>query len=160
MPAGVGLAVVGVAVPERHGLRAVRAVQDPRSADFLCAAGAGFDRARGSGAAAGVGQSAAGLAGGLAEPHLPAQPGGGFCVAFVFVCFFILTGFLSIAPAWVPGLPWDSASLTGGALGWIAALCALMIVLYPGFFLAKNRSIPFWNTAFLPTGEVHHTARG
>ena len=78
----------------------------------------------------------------------------------VFVCFFILTGFLSIAPAWVPGLPWDSASLTGGALGWIAALCALMIVLYPGFFLAKNRSIPFWNTGWLPAVLVGYAATG
>ena len=78
----------------------------------------------------------------------------------VFVCFFVLTGFLSVAPAWVPGLPWGSTGLGGGALGWIAALCALMIVLYPGFFLAKNRSIPFWNTAWLPAVLVGYAATG
>jgi len=78
----------------------------------------------------------------------------------VFVCFFVLTGFLSVAPALVPWLPWEGASLTGGALGWIAALCALMIVLYPGFFLAKNRSIPFWNTAWLPAVLVGYAATG
>jgi formate-dependent nitrite reductase membrane component NrfD len=78
----------------------------------------------------------------------------------IFVCFFILTGFLSVAPALVPGLPWDSAGLTGRALGWIAALSALMIVLYPGFFLAKNRSIPFWNTAWLPLVLVGYAALG
>jgi formate-dependent nitrite reductase membrane component NrfD len=78
----------------------------------------------------------------------------------VFVCFFVLTGFLSVAPAWVSWLPWESASLTGGALGWIAALCALMIVLYPGFFLAQNRSIPFWNTAWLPVVLVCYAATG
>jgi formate-dependent nitrite reductase membrane component NrfD len=78
----------------------------------------------------------------------------------VFVCFFVLTGFLSVAPAFAPWLPWQGASLTGGALGWIAALCALMIVLYPGFFLAKNRSIPFWNTAWLPAVLVAYAATG
>ena len=78
----------------------------------------------------------------------------------VFVGFFVLTGFLSVAPAWVSGLPWEGASLTGRALGWIAALCALMIVLYPGFFLAKNRSIPFWNTAWLPAVLVGYAATG
>jgi sulfite dehydrogenase (quinone) subunit SoeC len=77
-----------------------------------------------------------------------------------FVCFFLLTGFLSVAPAWVAWLPWDSASRSAGALGWIAALCALMIVLYPGFFLAKNRSIPFWNTAWLPAVLVSYAASG
>jgi formate-dependent nitrite reductase membrane component NrfD len=78
----------------------------------------------------------------------------------VFVCFFILTGLLSVAPALVPWLPWDGASLGGRALGWIAALCALMIVLYPGFFLAKNRSIPFWNTGWLPAVLVCYAATG
>ena len=78
----------------------------------------------------------------------------------VLVCFFILTGFLSVTPAFVSWLPWEGASLTGGALGWIAALCALMIVLYPGFFLAKNRSIPFWNTGWLPAVLVGYAATG
>lgn len=78
----------------------------------------------------------------------------------VFVCFFILTGVLSVAPAFVPWLPWGSEGRTAGALGWIAALCALMIVLYPGFFLAKNRSIPFWNTAWLPAVLVSYAATG
>ena len=76
----------------------------------------------------------------------------------VFVCFFIVTGFLSVAPALVP--PWQGADLGARALGWIAALCALMIVLYPGFFLAKNRSIPFWNTAWLPAVLVGYAATG
>jgi len=78
----------------------------------------------------------------------------------VFVCFFVLTGFLSVAPALVPWLPWEATSLAGDALGWIAALCALMIVLYPGFWLAKNRSIPFWNTAWLPAVLVGYAATG
>jgi len=76
----------------------------------------------------------------------------------LFVSLFILTGLVSVAPAgW---LPWESGSLAARAAQWIAALCALMIVLYPGFFLAKNRSIPFWNTAWLPAVLVGHAALG
>jgi formate-dependent nitrite reductase membrane component NrfD len=78
----------------------------------------------------------------------------------VFVCFFILTGFLSVAPAFAPVLPWENTGLAGTVVGWIAALCALMIVLYPGFFLAKNRSIPFWHTAWLPAVLVAYAATG
>ena len=78
----------------------------------------------------------------------------------VFVCFFMVTGFLSVAPAWAAWLPWEGSGLGAEALGWIAALCALMIVLYPGFFLAKNRSIPFWNTTWLPAVLVGYAATG
>ena len=68
------------------------------------------------------------------------------------VMVFVFCGALFIAPAFgsFSWLPWDKGSAIAGALGWIAGLCALMISLYPGFFLAKNRSIPFWNTALLP----------
>jgi polysulfide reductase chain C len=70
----------------------------------------------------------------------------------LFVACFIVSGFLATAPdfasfAW---LPWSSASVLGRILGWIAGLSALMITLYPGFFLAANRAIPFWNTPILP----------
>ncbi len=76
----------------------------------------------------------------------------------LFVSLFVLTGLVSVAPAaW---LPWESGSLAARAAQWIAALCALMIVLYPGFFLANNRSIPFWNTAWLPAVLVSHAALG
>ena len=78
----------------------------------------------------------------------------------LFVCFFVLTSLLSIAPRMVSWLPWDAGGLAGRALGWIAALSALMIVLYPGFFLAKNRSVPFWNTAWLPVAFVTSSALG
>ena len=70
----------------------------------------------------------------------------------LFVTLFILASFLSLAPTFF-ALPWD-----GAIPGWIAALCALMIVLYPGFFLAKNRSIPFWNSAWLPATFVAYAA--
>lgn len=68
------------------------------------------------------------------------------------VGLFVLFGFLFIAPrltafSW---LPWEEGSVVARTLGWLAGLCALIITLYPGFFLAQNRSIPFWNTALLP----------
>ena len=76
----------------------------------------------------------------------------------IFVSFFLITGLVSVAPAsW---LPWDSGGLAGRAVAWIATLCALMIVLYPGFFLASNRSIPFWNTAWLPAVLLSYAALG
>ncbi len=76
----------------------------------------------------------------------------------LFVSLFFLTGLASIAPAgW---LPWASGGAAARAVEWIAALCAFMIVLYPGFFLANNRSIPFWNTAWLPAVLVSYAALG
>jgi formate-dependent nitrite reductase membrane component NrfD len=78
----------------------------------------------------------------------------------VFVGFFVLTGILSVAPAFAPWLPWELAGAGGHALGWIAALCALMIVLYPGFWMATNRSIPFWNTAWLPAVLIGYAGTG
>lgn len=72
--------------------------------------------------------------------HVVAQPG------VLFVLLFIITGFLSIVASEV--------------FGWIAALCALMIILYPGFFLSTNRAIPFWNTPFLPVIFIGYAALG
>jgi len=66
------------------------------------------------------------------------------------VSLFVLFGFLSVAPRLAAWLPWSEGGTLSSVLGWVAALCALMITLYPGFFLAKNRSIPFWNTALFP----------
>jgi len=77
-----------------------------------------------------------------------------FVSAFVVSCFFYL------APEFLSWLPWDANSVSGQALAWIATLCALMIILYPGFFLAKNRSIPFWNTLLLPAIFVTYAALG
>lgn len=66
------------------------------------------------------------------------------------VSLFVLFGFLSVAPRLAAWLPWREGGVLASILEWIAGLCALMITLYPGFFLAKNRSIPFWNTALFP----------
>lgn len=70
----------------------------------------------------------------------------------ISVSSFILFSALAIAPGFeaFSGLPWTRASAAGTVLNWVAGFAALMITLYPGFFLAKNRSIPFWNTPLLP----------
>lgn len=59
-----------------------------------------------------------------------------------FVAAFVVSAALSLAL--------EPGSGTARLLGWIAALCAVMILLYPGLFLANNRSVPFWHTPILP----------
>jgi len=67
------------------------------------------------------------------------------------VVLFVICGVLSIASASsVADFLWPDGGAIGKGLFGIAALSALMITLYPGFFLARNRSIPFWNTALFP----------
>lgn len=76
----------------------------------------------------------------------------------VFVCLFLASGILAIAPDLAPGLPWGGALAKG--LAWIAGLSALFVVLYPGFFLANNRSVPFWYTPMMPALLVLSAAMG
>lgn len=78
------------------------------------------------------------------------------------VTVFVLAGSLSVAPAFTAfsWLPWSEESLAGSALGIIAGLCALMIILYPGFILSAPRSIPFWNTPFIPVLFLTHSLMG
>ncbi|MCC6609884.1 MAG: polysulfide reductase NrfD [Burkholderiales bacterium] len=66
----------------------------------------------------------------------------------VFVIAFVMSAVLALTPAVLSGLTWPNQVVQ--TLHWIAGLCALMIVLYPGFFLANNRSVPFWHTPMLP----------
>ncbi len=76
----------------------------------------------------------------------------------LFVIGFVVTASLSVAPAsW---LPWEHSGFAARLIGWIAQACALMIILYPGFFLANHRSIPFWNTPLLPALLAGYAALG
>ena len=76
----------------------------------------------------------------------------------IFVMLFLAFGVLALATAVLPDLAW-SAGLAR-TLHAIAGLCALMIVLYPGFFLAANRSVPFWHTPVLPVLLLASSAMG
>ncbi len=64
------------------------------------------------------------------------------------VGLFVVSAALFLAPSTsaFAGLPWNEASSFGRLLEWVAALCAVMITLYPGIFLSQNRSIPFWHS--------------
>ena len=78
---------------------------------------------------------------------------GVFCVT-LFMLFAILysaPGFDAFA--WLAPES-DSARRT---IGVIAAVAALMVVLYPGFVLAASPSIPFWNSPLLPVIFVFHS---
>ncbi|MBI4318331.1 MAG: polysulfide reductase NrfD, partial [Chloroflexi bacterium] len=46
--------------------------------------------------------------------------------------------------------PWSRGSGLGQAIGVIAALGAVGVVMYTGFLLSHSPSIPFWNTTLLP----------
>jgi formate-dependent nitrite reductase membrane component NrfD len=34
--------------------------------------------------------------------------------------------------------------------GWIAMICSVLAIMYPGFLLSQNKSIPLWNSSVLP----------
>ena len=64
------------------------------------------------------------------------------------VALFVLCTALFLAPRFV-AVPWSDNGALARLLEWLAILCALMITLYPGMFLSRNRSVPFWNTPWL-----------
>ena len=80
-----------------------------------------------------------------------------------FVLIFIASSIVVIVPK-LGVVPWLSPLTTGLAvqlLGWVAGLCALMIVLYPAFFfLSTSRAIPFWNSPLLPLLFVGYALLG
>lgn len=47
-------------------------------------------------------------------------------------------------------LPWDASGGLGLAFGWLAAVLALLVPVYPGMMLGVVQSIPAWNNAALP----------
>ncbi len=80
----------------------------------------------------------------------------------VSVFFFMVSAVLFIAPTFpsLAALPWGAGGVVGTTLSWIAGLSAAMIVLYPGFFLSKNVSIPFWNSPWLPAILISYATLG
>jgi formate-dependent nitrite reductase membrane component NrfD len=71
---------------------------------------------------------------------------GVFSVALfvVFASLYSASGFDAVS--WL-AVDSDAARRT---IGFIAAVSALMVTVYPGFVLAASPSIPFWNSPFLP----------
>jgi formate-dependent nitrite reductase membrane component NrfD len=89
----------------------------------------------------------------LSKPFSSWISRGVFCVTL-----FMLFAILYSAPGF-DALSWlapesDSVRRT---IGVIAAISALMVMLYPGFILAASPSIPFWNSPLLPLIFVFHS---
>ena len=80
-----------------------------------------------------------------------------------FVVLFVGCAFLWLAPnfapfAWLAPL---SSGIVGKALPWIAALSAVMIMLYPAFFFrSTSRAIPFWSGPLLPVLFLSYAVLG
>ena len=68
----------------------------------------------------------------------------------ISVFLFIVLGFFYIAPSVFSWLPWHPAGYGDRVIGTVAAVCALLVTLYPGFVLSASPSIPFWNSPLLP----------
>jgi len=70
----------------------------------------------------------------------------------ISVFLFIVLGFFYIAPSvsFFSWLPWNPAGYSERVIGTVAAVCALLVTLYPGFVLSASPSIPFWNSPLLP----------
>ncbi len=67
-----------------------------------------------------------------------------------FTTVFVVFGILYIVPVWIAALPWSRETALGQAIGLIAALGAVGVMIYTGFLLSHSPSIPFWNTTLLP----------
>jgi formate-dependent nitrite reductase membrane component NrfD len=68
----------------------------------------------------------------------------------VFTMIFLIFGILRMAPEWLTGLPWGGSTGLGTAIGIVATLGALGVMMYTGLLLSQSPSIPFWNTTLLP----------
>ncbi len=76
----------------------------------------------------------------------------------IFVTLFIVFGALYTASgfdsfAWLA--PQSDAARR--AIGAVAGIAALFVILYPGFVLAASPSIPFWNSPLLPVLFLTHS---
>ena len=68
----------------------------------------------------------------------------------VFTSVFVVFGVLYIAPDWIGALPWSKTTALGQAIGLLAAVGAIGVMMYTGFLLSHSPAIPFWNTTLLP----------
>jgi formate-dependent nitrite reductase membrane component NrfD len=75
------------------------------------------------------------------------------------ICDFVFLGFAglwTLADLEIPGslsltgLPWHGDAALGLAFQVIAALSAVIVIVYPGLVLTSSPSIPFWNNAMIP----------
>lgn len=76
----------------------------------------------------------------------------------IFVTLFIVFGTLYSASGF-ESLAWlaTQSDAVIRAIGMLAAISALFVILYPGFVLAASPSIPFWNSPLLPVLFLTHS---
>jgi len=72
----------------------------------------------------------------------------------------VVFGMLYTALSCVGGLSFRSAPAVRSVIGYIADIFAFLVVLYTGFLLSASRSIPTWNTWFLPAQFVIYAFLG
>ncbi|MFC1815756.1 NrfD/PsrC family molybdoenzyme membrane anchor subunit [Thermodesulfobacteriota bacterium] len=72
----------------------------------------------------------------------------GACILTVFIVFSL--GYSLSAFNLFAWLPWSNATAVGKAIGAIAAIFSVMVVVYTGFLLGVVKRVPLWNTPALP----------
>ncbi len=65
-----------------------------------------------------------------------------------FIAVFVILGLAYSLPAF--WLPWDAATLPAVVIGVIAAIFAVLVMVYTGFLFGAAKRIPFWGTSALP----------
>lgn len=63
---------------------------------------------------------------------------------------FLLFGFLRVTGQDNGSLPWGTSTDLGLAIGVLAAIGGVGVMMYTGFLLSHSPAIPFWNTTLLP----------
>jgi tetrathionate reductase subunit C len=72
---------------------------------------------------------------------------------FIFLVFgglYILPDLTLGASRPFAGLPFGAGTALGVIFQVVAGLAALVVIVYPGFVMAKPTAIPFWNTTLIP----------
>lgn len=79
---------------------------------------------------------------------------------FIAMSIFLLSSILYVAPVYVSGLPWTSASILGRILLVLSLIGTAGILVYKGFVYAVVKALPFWNTPMLPALYIAYALRG
>lgn len=83
--------------------------------------------------------------------HSWISPGAIADFTFLFLGGLLLLPDLSINGSEpLAALPWAQGTELERMLSWVAAVAALLIIVYPGLVLSFSPSIPFWNTTLIP----------
>ncbi len=68
----------------------------------------------------------------------------------IYMTLFIILAALALLTGGAAQSPWQALGGLGKTLAVLAAIAAVLVMVYPGFVLAASPSIPFWNSPLLP----------